>query len=159
MVCLTHASCISYGHNQVGLITTHEDAPVPGVMLRAHGAQDPDAAWSLVATSALKAGPDAVDLSMGLGLAHHVPLTPVLRAYLLAQVDVLGAGYTFGTSYPHISTLGPGAEAGFLWRPRHAQQDHFGWWSVSLAVDHDARFGPDRETYVGVQLGSFWGAR
>lgn len=148
---------MSHGHNQVGLVSTYEDAPVPGLLLRTHGSQDPDKAWNVVGTSTLKAGPDAMEISMGLGLAHHVPLTPELRAYVLAQVDVLGAGYTFGTSYPHISTFGPGAEAGFLWKPSNTNDDRFGWWSFSMGVDHDARFGPDRATYLGVQIGSFWG--
>ena len=157
-VCLALcAGCMTHGHNQIGASTTYEAAPIPGLTLRSVGAQDPDKVWNLLGTSALKVGPDAVEASMGLGLAHHVPLTPELRAYVLAHVDVLGAGYTLGTSYPHISAMGPGLEAGFTWKPPHRKQDRMGWWSVSVFVDHDARFGPDRATYMGVQLGSFWG--
>lgn len=145
-----------YTHVQGGLITTREDAPIPGATLRTHGTEQPLQQLDSTPGSTLKVGPDAIDISLTYGLTYHYPMNQSQVVYLRGQLDVLNIGYDFGNPYPHIGTFGPGLEMGYLHKTHSPDGATDRWWSFGVFLDHDVRFGPGHKTYGGISIGYIW---
>ena len=148
--------CGCWMHVQAGLSTTRLDAPVPGLVIQTHGLETPQQTLNFTPGSTLKIGPDAVDLSLVYGLTYHQPIMPGHVIYLRGQVDVLNIGYDFGNPYPHIGTFGPGLAIGYMKQDKDREDR---WWSLGAFLDHDVRFGPGHQTYMGLNLGYAWVAQ